>query len=232
MPVSAESRSRNPNKIRPFFFSYENCFENLLNTINKSRFRSNVKLTVLFDGTVEELSTDFLVKYYDDSIFKIICIDAKSDEKSSKHARHFAKSLNLADDDIIYFLENDYLHTYDWIEKVLDVFSNKNIQYVSLYDHKDKYILHMYSELNSKIILSSTHHWRTTPSTCGSFLLSVKLFNNDFDMLESGLPDFHLFKFLGDNGRFLISPIPGLSTHCMDGYLSPNIDWNSISLND
>ena len=28
--------------------------------------------------------------------------------------------------------------------------------------------------------------------------------------------------------RFLLSPIPGLSTHCMDGLLSPTIEWNKI----
>ena len=29
--------------------------------------------------------------------------------------------------------------------------------------------------------------------------------------------------------RFIITPLPGLSTHCMEGLMSPTINWEKIN---
>ena len=61
-------------------------------------------------------------------------------------------------DDLIYFVENDYLHLDSWVSKVLDLFScYDSLNYVSLYDHNDKY-MSIYDNLVSKIFTSKTHH--------------------------------------------------------------------------
>ena len=51
------SRSRDPDKLRPGWFSHENCFLNLLETLDKSPWAENVTLTIVYDGTAAELSS-------------------------------------------------------------------------------------------------------------------------------------------------------------------------------
>ena len=133
-------------------------------------------------------------------------------------------------DDLIYFVENDYLHIDNWVDKVIDLFScYKTLNYVSLYDHNDKYISQGYDSLVSKIITSETHHWRTTPSTCGTFIITRDLFDKDVDVWENTVGDHNTFMYLNqERQRYVLTPIPGLATHCMDGLLSPTIDWESI----
>ena len=64
IPIRAEKNSRDPNKVRPTWFSYESCFENLIRTIEADPRSSEVKIIVIFDGILEEFLNDFMVKYY------------------------------------------------------------------------------------------------------------------------------------------------------------------------
>ena len=142
----------------------------------------------------------------------------------------YAKAKNIGDKDLVYFLENDYLHLEGWVEKIIDLFSTfKGLSYVSLYDHNDKYFLPLYDDLVSKIFVTSTHHWRTTPSTCGSFIIDKQILEEDFDVLSTMVGDHNKFLHLNETkNRFILTPIPGLSTHCMEGLMSPTIEWNKI----
>lgn len=229
-PMSVEARSRDPHKRRPQWFSYESCFKNLLATISGDKSRERVRITIMFDGSEEDYFSDFTYSYRNhlDGQISLQLLQAGSDKLSGLLTTYYANSQLHAENDIVYFLENDYLHQPHWITKVLDLYDSvKPFDYVSLYDHPDKYFYDMYTGLESKIISSRSHHWRTTPSTCGSFLFEVGVLKKDFEILTTGLPDFYLFKELSENrGRVLLSPIVGLSTHCMEGYLSPHIDWS------
>ena len=139
--------------------------------------------------------------------------------------------INIEDGDLIYFLENDYLHIEGWLPKIFELFSTYNgLDYVSLYDHNDKYFLPIYNNLVSKIITTNTHHWRTTPSTCGSFILSKEKFIEDFDILSTMEGDHNKFLWLNQyRNRSVITPIPGLSTHVMNDLLSPTINWEQLN---
>ena len=168
----------NPNKPglrgRPNWFSYEKCFINLLNTIKDK----NVKLHVVFDGAAKD---NFIWKYKDKYILHEIT--AGTDQSSFYQTWKIAKNSDIGDNDLIYFLENDYLHVNNWVEIVEEWFlTHKLPNYISLYDHNDKYHLSMYENLTSKIFTTKNHHWRTTPSTCGSFIVNKDLFNQDFDI--------------------------------------------------
>ena len=87
----------------------------------------------------------------------------------------------------------------------------------------------MYEDLTSKIFTTSKHHWRTTPSTCGSFIISKNIFEEDFIDHTTIIGDHNKFLQLGEErNRLVITPLPGLSTHCMEGLMSPTIDWSKI----
>lgn len=231
--VKANARSRDPNKARPDWFSHEACFRNLLDTVARDPLGHRVIITVMYDGPVEDLQTDFIAPYVSSkaSGVRLQLLQAGSDRNSFLITLGHANGLPLPDTDLVYFLENDYLHQHGWVSKVFELYdSGHAFDMVSLYDHKDKYILPMYESLTARLYLSHSHHWRTTPSACASFMLSKAALARDHDALASGQTDYYFFREVVENrGRVLLSPIPGLSTHSMEGYLSPNVDWAALA---
>ena len=211
------------NKNRPSWFDFEKCYDNLLLTLSDTS--SNLyNLNIVYDGKDPN--------WIEDKDFnKFYKIQEGEDFKSFQKTCDIVKNDNLIeDDDLIYFLENDYMHVDGWLNKVLELFQTYNgLDYVSLYDHNDKYFLPMYDNLTSKVFTSQSHHWRTTPSTCGSFITTKQRFNEDFDILSTMRGDHNKWLWLNENrNRFVFTPLPGLSTHCMEGLLSPTIKWKEI----
>jgi hypothetical protein len=213
----------NINQYRPTWFSYESCFKNLLKTIDRY---DNINLTLAIDGDVRE---DFIKNYQDK--FTLFHTNYKSSLLSYRALLEHIKKQPMQSNELIYFLENDYLHTNTWVDKIIELYSTfSNLEYVSLYDHNDKYFLPMYDELVSKIITTSTHHWRTTPSTCGSFIITRDIFDKDYDVWSTAVGDHNTFMYLNEHrSRFVLTPIPGLSTHCMEELMSPTINWEEIN---
>ena len=215
--------NNNLGRSRPEWFSYEKCFQNLLKTIEKYE---NISLTLALDGNIED---DF-IKIYQDK-FTLFQTNNQSSIQSWRDLLMYVKGQNMKPNDLIYWVENDYLHLDSWVNKVIELFQTyKGLDYVSLYDHNDKYFLHMYEDLVSKIITTNSHHWRTTPSTCGTYLVTRETFDKDYDVMSTFEGDHNTFLWLNENrGRFVFTPIPGLSTHCMEGLMSPCIDWKQIN---
>lgn len=216
------SENRN-NPYRPKWFSYEKCFQNLLKTIDKYDF---IDLTLSIDGDINQ---DFTKNYQDK--FTLFSTNHRSSLLSYRDLLLYVKDQKMENNDLIYFLENDYIHVDNWVDKIIELYSTfSNLDYISLYDHNDKYFLPMYDELVSKIITTETHHWRTTPSTCGSFIINRKIFEEDYNIWSTTIGDHNTFLYLNEHkNRFVFTPIPGLSTHCMEGLLSPTIDWQTIN---
>lgn len=216
----------NFGRCRPIWFEYEACFKNLLKTIEKHR---NIRLTLALDG---DINKDFTRNYQDK--FNLFTTNFKSSLLSYRALLEYTKKQHIKSTDIIYYLENDYLHADDWVDKLTDLYSTfSNLSYVSLYDHNDKYFAPIYSDLTSKIITTSTHHWRTTPSTCGSFMMSRAIFDQDYDIWLNATDDHNTFLYLSKNrNRSVLTPIPGLSTHCMKNLMSPAVNWEKINNSD
>jgi len=210
------------DKGRPKWFNFQKCFENLLNTIEGN----DVQLHVVMDG---DINSNFISKYKDSFIGHEIKVG--NDQSSFFQTWEIVKNTQMEKNDLIYFLENDYLHIDGWIEKITELFSTYKLShYVSLYDHNDKYFLPMYDDLVSKIFVTENHHWRTTPSTCGSFIINRELFESDYDIHTSVVGDHNKFLQLAEErNRMVITPIPGLSTHCIEGLMSPTINWEKYA---
>jgi len=227
--IKAEKNSRDPNKRRPDWFSYEACFRNLLSTIRSDPLGERVKLTVMFDGKFEDFVADFVSGYQANKELGIDLqfLEAGSDKNSALITLYYMFRSEIPDGDLVYMLENDYMHQPGWVSKVFELYaSGIAFDYVSLYDHRDKYFLDMYETLQSRLFHTPTHHWRTAPSSCGSYISEILRFRSDYDIFQQGLPDYYFFNALiNERKRVLLTPIPGLSTHCMEGYLSPAVDW-------
>lgn len=212
-------------KTRSEWFDYEKCFTNLLKSISDN---PNITLHVVMDGKIE---SNWVRKYKDR--YTGYEIEGGNMEKVTVELYTIVKNNSYSADDLVYILENDYMHRPDWVDQIQTLYKEfSNISYVSLYDHNDKYFLPMYEDLVSKIWTTSTLHWRSTPSTCGSYITTKRIFEEDFnDHTGVTVPigDHHKWLFLTETkNRFILSPIPGLSTHCMKGLESPTIDWSKI----
>lgn len=144
----------------------------------------------------------------------------------------------ISDDDILYFVEDDYLHRDGWIDILLEGMELLPNTYLTLYDHPDKYSS-MYSQLTSQILCTNSCHWRTTPSTTSTFACRLRTLKRKLDIHlrhckdsqyrgVGAITDHQRFIDLWQSGETLISCIPGYSAHVETGMLSPTIEWSSI----
>lgn len=208
------------NRQRPEWFDKIKVFNNL-----KSMLTSNCKLTVIYDTHFGDNHLDEMYKG-----IPMFRIDCGTEAKSFLLGLDIICHEDLADDEIIYFLEDDYLHREGWDKALIEGLAISD--YVSLYDHLDKYL--NYPDLTSKILITEKCHWRTVPSTCNSYACTVKTLYEDMAIHQlystqhnNGVSnDNEKFLHLSRNGKKLITPIPGFSTHC-DAYQSPIINWEN-----
>ena len=117
--------TNNPGRYRPHWFSYENCFKNLLHTIEKY---DNIDLTLALDGDINQ---DFTKNYQDK--FSLFSTNYRSSLLSYRALLEYIKEQPMESDELIYFLENDYLHTDNWVDETINLFSTyEDLHYISL----------------------------------------------------------------------------------------------------
>ena len=205
-------------KNRPDWFSYEQSLNNILKSIEGIDF---VKFHLLYDGTFK--GNDSRIDYIENFV-------GGSDWSSYLYALNYAKKLDLKDNDLIYIAENDYAFIPGWPYKIKELYETYDeLNYVTLYDHPDKYDQNVYPGLQAYLITTNNHHWRLTPSTTGSVIFSKKILDEDFDIQTSDPSDFRRFqKLTQTKNRHVFSPIPSLATHCETEYLAPAIDWKTL----
>jgi hypothetical protein len=151
------------------------------------------------------------------------------------NAASFVYALDMAvrldDDQPLYLVEDDYIHTPRGPRYIAE--GLERADYVSLYDHADKYLANSPNPLvsgggeNTKVILTPSTHWKYTNSTTMTFATHAKTLKADQQVFRHYCSDktpldYFLFRKLAERGRTLITPIPGRSTHC-DEYPSPFI---------
>lgn len=205
------------HKKRPAGFSREACHRNLLDTIDP-----RVHLTFFLDTAKEG-----------DHFIKGQAIEIKEGTETGSFLRmlDYVEKLELHPDTIVYFLEDDYLHRAGWVDVLFEGFSLE-ADYVTLYDHRDKYFA--YPKLESKIFVTGRTHWRTTPSTTNTYAMRFGTLKRDisihrrFSLGRKITADHDKFSFLRRRGAMLISPIPGWATHAEPEYTSPCIDWETL----
>lgn len=165
--------SNSVGKNRPEGFSREACFINLLET----SLMSSVNINVMFDG--EPTPDHFINKYQSVNLIKK---HGGNDAASFLNVLNHIKEQKLDPNTIVYILEDDYLHHPNWEAILRDGFDSLAADYVTLYDHKDKYFLSMYEQLASGIYISRLAHWRTTPSTTNTYACRYKTLMKHFDI--------------------------------------------------
>lgn len=222
------------NKVKLQQATKEYC---LLNFVSKFNLDNN-QIHIIADNVTDAGLLEFLKQLINEHDNIDIEYTSLSNAQSFKYV--FNKALLLDDTESVYFVEDDYLHmpgSFNCIEEALLI-----SDYVTLYDHPDKYINHSDGGDNpfiedggeiTRVVLTKSAHWKLTNSTTMTFASKVSTLKHDADIWMKHLTtdhpnDFIAFLDLRAVGRTLLSPIPGLSTHCETKYLSPLTNWQEI----
>lgn len=211
-----------PGKQRPEWWDKEKVFYNFKNTLNSE----TTNYTIIYDEHYGKIEDTFLAQEENVRI-----INCGGEAKSFIETLKYIQTQNHSAEDIIYFLEDDYVHQPNWDKILLEGFT-LGADYVTLYDHADKY-MEFYSEFRTKILHTKSTHWMATPSTTNTFAVKFSTLMKDFSVhnkYSTGVEpsaDHQKFLELAQRGRVLVSSIPGYSTHCQNDLLSPCIDWKT-----
>ena len=161
-------------------------------------------------------------------------------ENMISNMRNIYKSVNLTKEvanDLVYFLEDDYIHEKNAISEMLFTYEKISSQldrelFLCPADYP-----YLYSNIdNSKIFIGHKRHWRTLKETLITFLTSKKMilkYWEDFKLMST-LRHHPMEKKLHDiyEKEYCLSPIPSLamhSTYINSAYgVPPNFEWKKI----
>jgi hypothetical protein len=218
--------SNSHNKPRPDWFDREKIFDSLVSSLDE-----RVEYIAFHDSGNGEIENHFLSKR---DVNKI-SMKGGNDAQSFLNLLNYVIKQDYNDEDIIYFLEDDYLHKPGWIDILFEGFEYIVADYFTLYDHPNKYYPGMWDKLPSYLMLSPSAHWRTTVSTTNTYACKFKTLKQHFDihvqycdLIEKWTKDHDKFTHLWNIGSNLISCIPGYSTHVEGEMFSPITDWENI----
>jgi hypothetical protein len=219
------------NKVKPDYIDNQKCLQNFCNV-----FYDHIYDIHIIADNCSESTMDMINRY----------IDPANIEKVS--VGHGAGTFNLAldkalkwdDDEIVYFVENDYLHKPN-SPTILKEGFDLGASFVALYDHPDKYMDpraggNPYCDggaEDTRVYLSKSTHWKVTNSTTMTLASKVSILKQTEDILRKHTfgthpNDFPMFIELRENNHLLITPIPGYATHGETSWLSPLINWSQI----
>jgi len=122
-----------------------------------------------------------------------------------------------SDNTLVYLVEDDYLHRPNALKLLQE--GVQMADYVTLYDHPDKYgPIYEYGE-QTRIFRSLSSHWKWTASTCMTFAALAKTLREDYstwrEFCDGPIPRDHeaFCNLRAESGRTLAACIPGVACH-------------------
>lgn len=214
------------NKVKPEYINNQNCTTNAVKVFPNANWK--IIADNILPSTLSMLSQHHLQNY-------IQQVSIGNGAGTFNLALDYA--LTLSENEIIYFLENDYLHT-PGSEKVIEEGFNLGAEFLSLYDHPDKYVDGVNPYVSgggevTKVFLSESCHWKLTNSTTMTFAAKVSTLKKYETILRkhtstSHPHDFKMWVELREQGASLITPLPGYATHGETAWLSPLTNWFEV----
>ena len=230
----------------------------LINSINNNKriFKNiKLKLTIIDHNSEKKIIKKFeklLKKQFFKSEINSLDIDLyskkikrinqqgkKVTENQISNMSNINQSFNLGKNcnDLVYFVEDDYIHNVDAIGEMIFAYER-----ISSQTGKELILCptdypYLYTRLlNSKILLGNKYHWRSVDESLCTFLTSKKIINKHFKKLISTC-EFEHFPFEKPfheiyKKELCISPMPALAIHCTNINsiygLSPFVDYKKL----
>jgi hypothetical protein len=223
--------------VKPRFGDKRRCLENFVATFAPSADELVIIADRCGEATIEmirQVCKPSLGQLRNDQIHRT---EIGNGAGSWRYAAQLA--MQLPDNQPVYLLEDDYLHLPD--SRTLMMEGLTIAQYVTLYDHPDKYIplvqggnpfVEHGGEL-TRVLRTTSSHWRFTSSTTMTFATTAGVLRADYatwDRCTQGSHpnDYAAFLELHQKGKMLAVCIPGRSTHCDVKWAGAGVNWDAV----
>ena len=202
-----------------------------------SNLKKIEELFTLYDLDFKLINLD--VNEYKDQIAEINQEKKKVTTNQISNMSNINKSLDLSKNssDLIYFVEDDYLHKKDSIKEMLFTYER-----ISSQTNKELIICpvdypYLYTKVDyTQIFLGQNYHWRKIDESLCTFLTSRKIIDKHWEKFLK-MCKFEHYPFESPlheiyKDEICISPIPSLAVHCTNINsifgLSPNINAKDL----
>ena len=188
-----------------------------------------------FENEIIKLDVDF----YEKQINKINEEGKEVTKNQISNMSNIHQSFDIAKncEDLVYFVEDDYLHKLDSIEEMIFTYEKVSTQFNQELILCPSDYPYLYSNIQkSNIFLGNKYHWRSVEESLCTFLTSNKLLNKYWDEFTSACkiehypfekPFHNIYK-----KELCISPVPSLATHFTNINsvygLSPFVDYKKL----
>ena len=225
--------------------------KSLIKSVNfcKTKY-PNLKIkTLIIDDNSNNENLNQIKRIVENEDFEIISLDLKKFEAKIKKQNSNETYSNLASllqsfeigkdrgDDLIFFVEDDYLHFEPMLEEMVASYERISSQIGRdiFMCPSDYPYLYMTNE-KTNILIGNKRHWRTVNKTLCTFMTSKNLLDKYWDNFKKTCQDRHdpFEKYLNEiyEKEICISPIQSLSLHLTNvnsSYgLSPFIDFKKL----
>lgn len=215
------------NKIKPSYINNENCLKNCIEV-----FPDDLHDWTIIADNVSENTLNMIKKYV--KLGKIYNVSIGNGAGTFRFGLDIA--FNFNDSDIVYFIENDYLHINN-SDTIINEGLSIGADFVSLYDHPDKYIEsdeYIGGGELTRVFLSHSCHWKLTNSTTMTFATTVKTLKEYIDIIKyytkgTHPHDYDMWLKIRERNGTLITPLPSYSTHGETAWLAPLINWKTYA---
>ena len=214
------------NKVKPDYINNEACLKNATEVFKDADW-------LVIADNVSEPTENMIRKYVAEDCIEWVSVG----HGAGTFNLALDEALTLDDDEIVYFIENDYIHKPN-SQKILEEGFELGAPFVALYDHPDKYLDpskggNPYCEggaEDTRVYLTDNCHWKITNSTTMTFAAKVSTLKKYEDTLRNFTKDTHpndfqMFLHLREQGGLLLTPLPGYATHGETAWLSPLTNW-------
>ena len=206
--------------------SKKNDVDQMKKQLNKSYFNNSI--------------ISLNINEFKDKIKKVNAENKDVTENQVSNMSNIHKSLLIAKkqcNDLVYFVEDDYLHQKDAISEMIFTYER-----IASQTNRELILCptdypYLYTKIDStNIFLGSTKHWRVVGETLCTFLTSSNILQKHWDKFISMCQFEHkpfeqplhdIYKL-----EYCLSPIPSLALHCTNVNsiygLSPTMNWKKI----
>jgi len=212
------------NKVKPDYITNENCLRNALKIFPWTKH----DWLIIADNISEE-TNDMIQKYIPRNYIYYVSVG----NGAGTFNLALDEALTYDNNEIVYFIENDYIHLEESDKILYDAF-DLGADYVTLYLHPDKFKappignpeVDSDSGYFTKIYRGEYDLFHLVNSTTMTFASKVKTLKEDESILRKWTKgtypeDYKMFLELREKGKTLLCPLNTKSTHGESKYLAP-----------
>jgi hypothetical protein len=222
------------------------CIKSLINSINKLKDNVpdfNVILKV-FDDHSEKNYLKTIKKYLKKAKFANELTSLKESGISASMLKCYTFGKDKGKD-LVYFVQDDYMHEENAIEEMIDFFyqwSPKLDKPLSIYPFNDPYRYQPHNIFPVRIVHGKKRHWRQNYHTAFPFMVHHSVLSKEFDLfysmgvhkIDNKMEDETINKLFQERGYCLFTPIPSLALHMQyeterDPFIDYKLLWESLA---